>query len=69
MATIDSWTDETAERAVHLIRVAEAVVRELRKTYAPVGQGIRPVTVDRWLADAVTYLEEAEAIREATAAD
>ena len=72
MSVIDTWTDETAERAVHLIRVAEAVVREIRKTYAPQGSrsnGIRPTTIDRWLTDAVAYLEEAEERRAATAAD
>jgi hypothetical protein len=58
MAHIDTWTDDTVERAIHLIRLGEAVVRELRRTYVPTGRGIRAVTVDRWLADAVEFLEQ-----------
>lgn len=64
MATIDTWTDSTAERALHLIRVAEAVVREMRRTYQPTGQGIRAVTVDRWLSDAVVFLEKNPVVEE-----
>jgi hypothetical protein len=57
MAQIDNWTDETVERAMHLVRLGEAVVREMRRTYVPTGRGIRAVTVDRWLVDAVEFLE------------
>lgn len=58
MSVIDTWTDETAERAVHLLRVGEAVVREMRRYYTPTGCGIRPVTVDRWLLDAAEFVRE-----------
>jgi len=58
MAPVDSWTDDTAERAIHLLRVAVAVVREMRRYYTPSGDCIRPVTVDRWLIDADEFVEE-----------
>jgi hypothetical protein len=58
MAQIDNWTDETVDRAMHLVRLGEAVVREMRRTYIQDGRGIRAVTIDRWLVDAVEFLEQ-----------
>lgn len=58
MAHIDTWTDDTVERAMHLIRLGEAVVREMRRTYIQTGRGIRATTIDRWMADAVEFLEQ-----------
>lgn len=57
MAAIDNWTDETAERALHLLRVAEAIVYEASRRPVHI-RGIRPVTVDRWLTDASAFLHK-----------
>lgn len=66
MSALDTWTDETVERALRLLRVGESIVAWYRHPSS--GQGIRPVTVDRWLTDVAEFnleqwrhLENAEA--------
>lgn len=53
MAVIDSWTDFTVERALHLLRIAETIVLHYRR---PVEYpGVRPVTIDRFLVDVAEF--------------
>jgi hypothetical protein len=55
MAQIDTWTDETVERALRLLRIGNAIVWELMRT-AKMDRGIRPSTVDRWILDSSSFL-------------
>lgn len=57
MSLIDTWTDDTVERALRLLRIGEAIVWELRRTAAK-DRGIRASTVDRWLLDASAFIHD-----------
>jgi hypothetical protein len=56
MSMLDTWTDDTAERALHLLRVADGIISGLQH-HAAKCDGIRPTTIDRWLIDAAEFVE------------
>lgn len=57
MAMIDSWTDDTTDRALLMLRLGEAIVRQYRKPVTAQGAlGIRPSTIDRWLMDVAEFV-------------
>lgn len=62
MAIIDTWTDETVERACRLLRLAEGIVGYYRNPGDPkrrsIKHSIRPVTIDRWLTDVAEFNRE-----------
>lgn len=62
MALVDSWTDETVERACRLLRIAEGIVNYYRNPGDPkrrsIKHSIRPVTIDRWLTDVAEFNDE-----------
>lgn len=53
MSVLDRWTDATVDQALHLLRMAEAIVTHYRRPSEC--QGIRPVTVDRFLVDVAEF--------------
>lgn len=63
MSMLDTWTDDVAERALRLLMVGEVVVKSYRRPSE--AEGVRPITVDRWLTDVEKFLEERRAYEEA----
>lgn len=53
MSILDTWTDDVAERALHLLRVAETIVLHYRRPAEY--PGVRPVTIDRFLVDVAEF--------------
>jgi len=62
MAQIDTWTDETVERACRLLRLAEGIVAYYRnpgdQRRRSIKNSIRPVTIDRFLVDVADFNDE-----------
>lgn len=66
MSRLDTWTDNTAERALHLLRVADGIITALQH-HAEKCDGIRATTIDRWMIDATEFVETHAVADEATA--
>jgi hypothetical protein len=66
MSMLDTWTNDTAERALHLLRVADGIISGLQD-HAEKCDGIRQTTITRWLLDSAEFVETHAATDEAAA--
>ena len=66
MSMLDTWTDDTAGRALHLLRVADGIISGLQH-HAEKCDGIRATTIKRWMIDATEFVETHAAADEAVA--